>query len=72
VAHRKHLYQLLVSAGWGHARVGLVYALGSLVAASWALGAPDAVSYHLGAAALTVLLALIMGWRRRSFESGTS
>ena len=67
-AHRSHVYQRLVIAGWTHRGVSLVYAglaaLSASSGAAWALGGP-AVAVALGLALPLALLPLVRRVERR-------
>ncbi|MBW3661422.1 MAG: hypothetical protein KY397_07315 [Gemmatimonadetes bacterium] len=59
IAHRTHVYQLLVQGGWSHARVALLYGAASVACSYWALSSSafDETFLTGGAILLSMMIA---------------
>jgi UDP-N-acetylmuramyl pentapeptide phosphotransferase/UDP-N-acetylglucosamine-1-phosphate transferase len=63
VAHRSHVYQMLVKSGWSHGHVALLYGSLTLMHATWSLAMSEpSLAFWLGALLLTfgTILGLVL------------
>ncbi len=63
--HRSHLYQRLANGGWGHARVTLLFGMGSLAGAACSAVPPGNVRTIIAATYLIVTLGVGVAMERR-------